>query len=115
MRPGWGQGMEKLWIRNTWEGLHRQAKASAILLLMGLMGGAGVASAQSVPAMLWYAVTLDFNGPEASESGTPNPFLYYRLMEEFTTPDVQDFTADWRSEVAWRHGALRLIPDEAPD
>jgi hypothetical protein len=33
---------------------------------------------------LWHKITLTFAGPAASESGTPNPFLDYRLDVTFT-------------------------------
>ncbi|WP_341938249.1 DUF5060 domain-containing protein [Marinimicrobium sp. C2-29] len=32
----------------------------------------------------WHKVTLTFDGPNASESDTPNPFVYYRLNVTFT-------------------------------
>ncbi|MEP7362232.1 MAG: DUF5060 domain-containing protein [Acidobacteriota bacterium] len=32
----------------------------------------------------WHKVTLTLDGPEASEAGTPNPFLDYRLTVTFT-------------------------------
>ncbi|MGH9631410.1 MAG: DUF5060 domain-containing protein [Bryobacteraceae bacterium] len=32
----------------------------------------------------WHKVTLTFDGPEASEDGTPNPFFNYRLNVTFT-------------------------------
>lgn len=34
----------------------------------------------------WHRVTLDFDGPEASETGEPNPFLDYRLDVVWTSP-----------------------------
>ncbi|MFK7893283.1 MAG: DUF5060 domain-containing protein [Granulosicoccus sp.] len=35
----------------------------------------------------WYPITLDFNGPSASESDDPvNPFLDYRLTVDLTSP-----------------------------
>lgn len=32
----------------------------------------------------WHKVTLTFDGPRASETGTPNPFLHYRLDVTFS-------------------------------
>jgi len=32
----------------------------------------------------WHKVTITFDGPEASETGNPNPFLNYRLKVTFT-------------------------------
>ncbi len=36
----------------------------------------------------WHAVTLTFDGPAASETGTPNPFLDYRLEVVFSNGSV---------------------------
>jgi hypothetical protein len=45
----------------------------------GRVGGSG---------MVWHPVTVDFNGPNASETGSaPNPFLDYRLNVTMTRPD----------------------------
>ncbi len=35
----------------------------------------------------WHKVTITFDGPEASETANPNPFLYYRLNVTFTKED----------------------------
>ena len=35
----------------------------------------------------WHKVTLTLDGPEASEDGTPNPFLDWRMQVEFTHPE----------------------------
>ncbi len=35
-------------------------------------------------AKMWHKLTLDFTGPETSESATPNPFTDYRLNVTFT-------------------------------
>ena len=32
----------------------------------------------------WHDVVLTFDGPQTSESATPNPFLHYRLDVTFT-------------------------------
>jgi hypothetical protein len=36
----------------------------------------------------WHKVTLTVDGPEASEDGTPNPFLDYRMQVEFEHPQT---------------------------
>ena len=38
----------------------------------------------------WHPVTITFDGPEASETGEPNPFLYYRLNVTFRHEDGRD-------------------------
>ena len=38
----------------------------------------------------WHPVTITFDGPEASETGEPNPFRYYRLNVTFRHEDGQD-------------------------
>ncbi len=60
----------------------RWAWLLSLLLLPGFL------SAQS-PAITgelrqWHDVTLTFDGPQASETGSPNPFLDYRLDVTFT-------------------------------
>lgn len=49
-----------------------------------------IAAAQSVEITgelkKWHAVTLTFEGPEASETSIPNPFRDYRLTVEFSKP-----------------------------
>lgn len=37
----------------------------------------------------WHKVTLDFTGPETSETATPNPFTDYRLDVRFTNGDQE--------------------------
>ena len=36
----------------------------------------------------WHKVTLTVDGPEASEDGTPNPFLDYRMQVKFVHPQT---------------------------
>ncbi|MEM9251571.1 MAG: DUF5060 domain-containing protein [Planctomycetota bacterium] len=38
--------------------------------------------------MIWHALTLDFDGPETSETATPNPFTDYRVDVTFTHGDA---------------------------
>ncbi|RMH52740.1 MAG: DUF5060 domain-containing protein [Bacteroidetes bacterium] len=53
------------------------------MLLLGL--GCTPPSAEvSGPLQRWHPVTLSFDGPEAAEDGTPNPFRDYRLTVTFT-------------------------------
>ncbi|MEO0452787.1 MAG: DUF5060 domain-containing protein [Verrucomicrobiota bacterium] len=40
---------------------------------------------------LWHKLTLRLEGPLASETGTPNPFLDYRMEVNFTGPDGQSY------------------------
>ena len=54
------------------------------LLLLGLGSCAQKVTGE---LMQWHRVTLTFNGPELSESGTPNPFTDYRLWVTFTQGD----------------------------
>jgi hypothetical protein len=61
---------------------------------MGMLGlfalAAATASAQSAGGVVsgelkaWHRVTVTFDGPSTSESGTPNPFRDYRLDVTFT-------------------------------
>ncbi len=39
----------------------------------------------------WHRVVVDFQGPQASESGNPNPFTDYRLNVKFTSPNGKVF------------------------
>ncbi|TWT40656.1 DUF5060 domain-containing protein [Botrimarina hoheduenensis] len=43
-----------------------------------------IASATTGELKLWHKVTLDFEGPQTSESATPNPFTDYRLDVTFS-------------------------------
>ena len=54
-------------------------------LILLLFFSSGLA-AQTVTGTLerWHKVTLTFNGPNVSETATPNPFLDYRLQVDFT-------------------------------
>ncbi len=36
----------------------------------------------------WHTLTLDFSGPQTSETASDNPFLNYRLVAEFTHSDT---------------------------
>jgi len=56
------------------------------LLLFALAGAAAgqQKAAVSGELRLWHRVTITFDGPETSESATPNPFRDYRLNVTFT-------------------------------
>lgn len=88
-----------------------------------------VAAAQQGPARLlgelrrWHKLSLEIDGPAASESGTPNPFLDYRLEVTFRHPTSQlsyrvpgYFAADGRAaETSARAGKVwraHLSPDQ---
>lgn len=62
--------------------LHRVVSLALLLLVAGC---AGPDQADLTgPLLRWHPVTLSFNGPAASEDGTPNPFRDYRLTVTFT-------------------------------
>jgi hypothetical protein len=63
-------------------GAQRALLCGWILLVLGTIGVAGAPHQDSVP--LWHQLTLDFRGPQTSESATPNPFTDYRLEVTFT-------------------------------
>lgn len=57
---------------------------AAILYLAAVNANAATVSGELIK---WFPVTVDFNGPSASESDDPvNPFLDFRLNVEFTSP-----------------------------
>jgi hypothetical protein len=71
----------------------------------------------------WHAVSLVYAGPEASEGGSPNPFLDYRLTTTFAGPSGQSYDVPGHyaadgdaaetgaaSGGAWR---VHFMPDEA--
>jgi len=39
----------------------------------------------------WHAISVTFDGPQSSETGTPNPFTDYRLDVDFTGPSGQSY------------------------
>lgn len=55
-----------------------------VLWLILLVGGGLRAQQISGELRQWHDVVLTFDGPPASESATPNPFLHYRLDVTFT-------------------------------
>lgn len=70
----------------------------------------------------WHKVTVTFDGPQASETGTPNPFLDYRLQVTFTAPSGKQITvpgyyaadgnASETSATSGNKWRVHLAPDE---
>lgn len=60
---------------------------SLSLVGSALFAGLGLTAADlPTEAVQWQAVTLTFDGPEASEDGSPNPFRDYRMSVTFSQP-----------------------------
>jgi hypothetical protein len=62
------------------------ADASRLDDLSAPVGGTGRVSGI---ARRWHKVTLDFDGPESSETAKPNPFLHFRLNVTFTQENLK--------------------------
>jgi len=58
--------------------------AAVFPLVSMAAGGAVAATTIDGERMRWHALEITFDGPEASESGAPNPFRDYRLDVTFT-------------------------------
>ncbi len=58
------------------------------ILAFSLVNGATAAIVQG-DLKTWHTVAIDFEGPQSSETGTPNPFTDYRLDVKFTGPKGQ--------------------------
>ncbi|MFT7074619.1 MAG: hypothetical protein ACJA0P_000619, partial [Planctomycetota bacterium] len=76
---------------------------------LGQLGGAGMA---------WHPVTIDFEGPNTSETATaPNPFLDYRLNVNLTRPDGTTmlvpgfFDGDGEGQASGNVWRARFTPD----
>ena len=62
---------------------------SAILMLANIATISRAADATLDGQLLqWHKVTVTVDGPEASEDGTPNPFLDYRMQIKFVHPQT---------------------------
>jgi hypothetical protein len=61
---------------------------SLLALLPALASAAGQVSGE---LKQWHAVSVTFDGPQSSETATPNPFTDYRLDVTFTGPSGQTF------------------------
>ena len=59
---------------------------AATCLALALVACGGPQADVSGELQVWHTVTLAFSGPEASETGDPNPFTDYRLDVTFTGP-----------------------------
>ncbi|MBD3320412.1 MAG: DUF5060 domain-containing protein, partial [Chitinivibrionales bacterium] len=58
--------------------------AGLIIIVFSLFGQLISAPAITGELKKWHKVTLTWEGPHAEETGTPNPFLNYRLNVTFT-------------------------------
>ncbi|MCW1914108.1 DNRLRE domain-containing protein [Luteolibacter sp. GHJ8] len=56
---------------------------SLVFLLAMIMASSAAAASLSGELRKWHKVTLSFDGPNSSESATPNPFTNYRLDVTF--------------------------------
>ena len=89
----------------------------AVLCLL-LFGGAIHAQTLYGVKKVWHPITIDFEGPVASETdAAPNPFLDYRLQVRFVGPggrryDVPGFfTGDGRGGARGNVWRVRFCPD----
>ncbi len=59
-----------------------------------VFGATTITGASESPGTLmqWHKVTLTIDGPSASETGTPNPFLDYRMNVTFEHPGTTTTT-----------------------
>ena len=84
-------------------------------LALVFAGCGGPQATVSGDLQVWHAVTLAFEGPEASETSEPNPFTDYRLDVTFTGPSDElvvpgFFAADGRSvETSADSGSTWLV------
>ena len=73
----------------------RLALLSQVIVLSAVMFSAGCESEPRVTMTgelsVWFPLTFTFDGPESSESATPNPFTDYRLNVTFTSPDQRTY------------------------
>ena len=73
--------------------LYKILMVFAVLIALPMMGctpSTSASNATSVaPYQMWHPVTLDFNGPDTSETANNNPFVNFRLLVEFTNGDTR--------------------------
>lgn len=62
-----------------------------VLALAGIPTLASAAGQVSGELKQWHAVSMTFDGPQSSETGTPNPFTDYRIDVTFTGPSGQSY------------------------
>ena len=66
--------------------------AAIVFGVLSVLAPATVQAAQvSGELKQWHAVTVTFDGPQSSETATPNPFTDYRLDVTFTGPSGQTY------------------------
>ena len=63
----------------------------SLLALIGVTSLASAAGQVSGELKQWHAVTVTFDGPQSSETATPNPFTDYRMDVTFTGPSGQTY------------------------
>ena len=93
---------------------------ATVLALIALQAGPVHAATVSGTLTKWFPVTLDFNGPQASETDTnPNPFLDYRLSVNLTSPSGREilvpgfFAGNGQGSGTGSVWRIRFSPDEA--
>lgn len=60
------------------------------LLILGVLPRQSFSQGKPIPAVKqWHTQTLTFEGPETSESATPNPFTDFRLLVRFRNGDSE--------------------------
>src|SRR5260221_5971332 len=67
------------------------ASGLALLALVGIPTVASAAGQVSGELKQWHAVAVTFDGPQSSETASPNPFTDYRLDVTFTGPSGQTY------------------------
>ena len=95
---------------------------AGILVCLSMASRASAQATVSGDLKKWHTVTLTFDGPSASESGTPNPFTNYRMDVTFangsTTYTVPGFfAADGNAANTGATGGTKwrvyFVPDNA--
>ncbi len=71
--------------------MRRLRRDILLLTLMGVPTLASAAGQVSGELKQWHAVSVTFDGPQSSETATPNPFTDYRLDVTFTGPSGQTY------------------------
>ncbi|MHC4287925.1 MAG: DUF5060 domain-containing protein, partial [Planctomycetota bacterium] len=66
-------------------------RRSFIVGIFFLLVGCLLGDAVDGELKVWHKVTLSFDGPQTSETATPNPFTDYRLDVTFTGPSGQQY------------------------
>ncbi|MHC4771927.1 MAG: DUF5060 domain-containing protein, partial [Planctomycetota bacterium] len=66
-------------------------RQSFIVGVFFLLGGCLLGNAVEGELKVWHKVTLSFDGPQTSETATPNPFTDFRLDVTFTRPSGQKY------------------------